>query len=405
MRPLFPGSMPSAPLPDPDRAVLLRRPLAERILETLHYLAEEIEPRRVGSLGEAQAAGYIAGRLRRVEQQAVVRSFHSNAPPSLALLLVLLATALAFAIPLLLAPPYVPFAGATSAVLAALAAGLFVDEQAGSAILAQVLGRPVSQSVVGVRGATATTAPRTRAIVVAPLDGPPRSPTRGLSRTVLGLLVLQTLAYAWLVLAQRWPWHALLSVLLGTTGCLILLMVHQQTARVPQPAVLGAGELATLIGVAEELSALEHTEVWTVAAGAAATGDASLRHLLRHYPFDHTTAIINLDRITGGSPVYATREGVLRERRANRQLLSLASAADAHDMRINAEPRPLRRRTLAHLPLRRGFAVITVTSHPDIHTLASPEVDTIARCVYLVVGMLRELDAGGGVVPTDVRGI
>ena len=78
MRPLFPSPPPPSPMPrDPDRAVLVRRALQDRLLETLRYLADEIEVRRVGGLGEAQATGYVAGRLQRAEQQATVMSFRT----------------------------------------------------------------------------------------------------------------------------------------------------------------------------------------------------------------------------------------------------------------------------------------------------------------------------------------
>src|SRR5918997_2298283 len=80
MKPLFPSPPPPPPMPrDPDRAVLVRRPIQMRLLETLRYLAEEIEVRRVGSLGEAQAAGYVDARLRRAGQQATVTSFFTGA--------------------------------------------------------------------------------------------------------------------------------------------------------------------------------------------------------------------------------------------------------------------------------------------------------------------------------------
>ena len=47
MRPLFPSPPPSPRPPDPDRAVLVRRALQDRLLETLRYLADEVEVRRV----------------------------------------------------------------------------------------------------------------------------------------------------------------------------------------------------------------------------------------------------------------------------------------------------------------------------------------------------------------------
>ena len=76
---LFPASPPTPP--DGDRAVLRRRPPGVRLAETLRFLADEIEARRVGGLGEAQAAGYLAGRLGRAEQQTTILGFRSDADP------------------------------------------------------------------------------------------------------------------------------------------------------------------------------------------------------------------------------------------------------------------------------------------------------------------------------------
>ncbi|GAC1642510.1 MAG: hypothetical protein NVS4B8_11780 [Herpetosiphon sp.] len=171
-------------------------------------------------------------------------------------------------------------------------------------------------------------------------------------------------------------------------------MIREQRGG-PIPGILGAGELAVLLGVAEEIGQLEHVELWTVAAGAGASGEASLRQLLRRYPFDEHTAFINLDHITSGAPVFATREGVLLDRRSHRQLLALASDSDAHDIRINAEPRPVPRRTLAHLLLQRGLPAITLTSFPERQGLPAPDVQTVVRCIHLVTGMLGELNTGG----------
>ena len=117
-----------------------------------------------------------------------------------------------------------------------------------------------------------------------------------------------------------------------------------------------------------------------------------MRHLLDRYPFGQDACFVNLHHMTAGQPVFVTREGLLRDLRSDRRLLALASNADAADVTINAEPRQLRTRTLAALPLRRGYRTITITSHPETRGLASPDPRTLERCVKLVVGMIRELD-------------
>lgn len=387
---LFPGRLPSPrPADDAHLATVTRRPLLERVLEVLRYLAQEADSRCEGGLGEAQAAGYIAGRLRRAEQQAVVFSFRRDAPPWLWLVFVATAALLAWLMPALFPARLVLVASPVVVVIAAL---LFWNEHAGSALASQLVGWRMSQSVVGVRAARSPMTALTRVVVVAPLDGPPVAQNRRLMRLVWGLLVLQAVLHGVALGSQAWPWRVVIGVIALVNFALLGWLIVGQRRSASQPNVWGAGELAALVGITEEVGPLERVELWTVAAGAAMTGDASLRQFLRRYPFDHTTAVINLDCITTGTPVYTTREGSLRERRSDRTLLRLASNADAHDTRINAEPRPLYRRTLAHLPLKRGLRTLTITSHPATAGYHSPTPQTIARCVYLVVGLLHELD-------------
>ena len=133
-------------------------------------------------------------------------------------------------------------------------------------------------------------------------------------------------------------------------------------------------------------------ELWTIAFGAVSAGDAGIRHLFERYPFGVETCFINLHHMTAGQPVFVTREGLLHERRSDRRLLAVASAADAVDVSINAEPRRLRRRTLAASLLQRGYRTITITSYPDTQGFVRPEPPTLERCVKLIVGMIRELD-------------
>jgi hypothetical protein len=140
------------------------------------------------------------------------------------------------------------------------------------------------------------------------------------------------------------------------------------------------------------LSELRQVELWTVAFGAVSAGNATIHHIFERYPFGVETCFINLHHMTAGQPVFVTREGLLHERRSDRRLLAVASAADAVDVSINAEPRRVRRRTLAAPLLQRGYRTITITSHPDTSGFVRPDPLTLERCVKLVVGMIRELD-------------
>ncbi len=395
MRPLFPNPPPPPPMPrDPDRAVLVRRALQDRLLETLRYLAEEIDLRRVGGLGEAQAAGYVAGRLQRAEQQATVTSFRTGRGPTVAVALLVLLAAMTTAAAAGL-PPREAFRGPLWAVpvLLPLLTALVWEEVEGAGLIGQALGSRSSQSVVGVRAAVSSNRrARLRVVLTAPLDRAPQLPPRRMLLVALVVLGGESIVLAALVATHqpvlRFVVGAGAAILAATAGAFLV----WSGVRRPQPAILGAGELATLIAIAEELGELQQVELWTVALGAVSAGDAGIRHLLERYPFGLDTCFINLHHMTAGQPVFATREGLLRDRRSDRRLLALASEADAADVTINAEPRRIRRRTLAAVPLRRGYRTITITSHPDVRGFVSPNPRTLERCVKLVVGMIRELD-------------
>jgi hypothetical protein len=230
-----------------------------------------------------------------------------------------------------------------------------------------------------------------RVVLLAPLDHASQFPPRPLLVLCFVALAAElALIMAALATPGVFGWAlAGGAALLGVIAVIFLLLPWFQG---PEPAVLGAGELSVLVAVAEELGELRHVELWTVALGAVSSGEAGLRHLLERYPFGADTYFINLHHMTAGQPIYVTREGLLRERRSDRRLLALAGVSDAADVTINAEPRRLRRRTLAALLLRRGFRGITVTSYSDVRGFTRIDPRTLERCVKLVVGMIRELD-------------
>ncbi|HZB95426.1 MAG TPA: hypothetical protein VE268_05675, partial [Herpetosiphonaceae bacterium] len=395
MRPLFRSPPPPLPMVrDPDRAVLVRKALQDRLIETLRYLEEEIEPRRAGGLGEAQAAGYVAGRFQRAEQQAAVTSFRTGRGPVVATALIVLLMAIvsggAAVLPLR--------AGSIGTlwillVLLAMLAVLFWEEIEGVGLIGRAIGARSSQSVVGVRAAADSNQhARLRVVLAAPLDSAPQSPPRRIF--LLGLLVLgvNLIALATLIVTLQPVLRLVLGVgtaILGGTAVILLAWRRLQS---PQKEASGSGELAALIAIAEELSELRQVELWTVAFGAVSAGNATIHHIFERYPFGVETCFINLHHMTAGQPVFVTREGLLHERRSDRRLLAVASAADAVDVSINAEPRRVRRRTLAAPLLQRGYRTITITSHPDTSGFVRPDPLTLERCVKLVVGMIRELD-------------
>lgn len=381
-------------LRDPDRAVLVRKALQDRLLETLRYLEEEIAPRRAGGLGEAQAAGYVAGRLQRAEQQAAVTSFRTGRGPVVATALIVLLMALvsggAAALPLR--------AGSIGTlwillVLLAMLAVLLWEEIEGVGLIGQAIGVRSSQSVAGVRAAVnSKRQARLRVVLAAPLDNVPQPPPRRIFLLTLMVPGVDLIALVTLIVTPQPALRLVLGLGTAILGGIAVILLAWRRLQGSQPEIPGAGELAVLIAIAEELSELQQVELWTIALGAVSAGDAGIRHLFERYPFGVETCFINLHHMTAGQPVFVTREGLLHERRSDRRLLAVASEADAVDVSINAEPRRLRRRTLAASLLQRGYRTITITSHPDTHGFVRPDPRTLERCVKLIVGMIRELD-------------
>lgn len=385
---------PTPPLPpDPAWSGAARRPLLDRISDTLRYLSDEVDTRRVGALGEAHAAGYVAGRLRRSDFGGAVQSFRAGGDERFALVLVsglgAVTGAAAAAVPGL--------AMAVVALLATLAVVWLLFAETG------VLGKDgeplrrlrrgaMSQSVVAARAAQGEQA-RLRVIVLASLDGPPRG---ALSRSGLLLMVTVLAGLAVTLVGQIvepdgvWRWAAgLCAVLLAVLAGVVIFRSQSS----PMPAVYGAGELATLLMTAEELPLLRSVEVWMVGLGGGSVGGASIRALVDRYPFTPAdTLVINLHSITAGQPIFVTREGMLRERRSASLLQALAGETEAADLDIDAEPSRLRQPTAAQTFIRKGFGALTISSHDGGEPYTVPQATTIERCVRLVVGILRRLD-------------
>jgi hypothetical protein len=370
---------------------MARRSLRDRIAETLSYLSEEIDSRRVGGLGEAQAAGYVAGRLRRAEFAAAVQSFQAGAGEHLPLAVLVALAVIGGAIAVLRSEPiWVAAAG----LLVGLIVVLVIVEIEGPAPLRRMLKSTPSQSVVAARAAGARSVPW-RVIVLAPLDG---SPGPALNRQVLlvllAALIAEAIGIVGVAVTATLGWRLMVAGCVAVLAIISALLLRRWLFPTLLPAIHGAGELTALLMVTEELEALHAIEVWSVALGGGSVGHESIRALIDRYPFSAgDTCIINLHNITAGQPVFVTREGVLRERRSDRMLLALAADTDAVDITIDAEPRRLRQPTLAQAFHRRGFRAISISSHSDIAAFADIDAETIERCVRLVVGMIRGLDA------------
>ena len=381
---------------------LLRR-LRDEPQDTINRIAGEIGPRPATSLGEAQAAAYLDGRMRRVGLRVSADAFRT--PVGIAwggvviALLALIGVLLYYWFP------------KPSLALALWNTGLaVVDWWRPTAPLLQ-RKRP-SQNVIATRALNST--PRWRVVLLAPLDTPSVAGplVRGmvaLPRQLVGRLFACTAiallcvgAFFGPVEVRRILWY------LQFVGVAYLMVVAALDAwLVRAPATVGAanhaGALAALLQSADTLASLEHTELWAVSLGASA-GGAGLNDLLRRYPFDRAmTLFVGLESLGSGRLSFATREGRLPPHPADALLLRLAAEVDAADPLINAEPRLYTSEPTVVEPLRRaGFRTLTIIGldaegRPALRgsTNDVPEqIDGAAldRAIRLVQALVRRID-------------
>jgi len=383
----------------------LRR-LREDPLDAVSRIAGEIGPRGATSLGEARAAAYLDGRLRRAGLRVSADSFRAprsaGAAGPLLALPALLSVVLYYRLPL----PSLFLA------LWGLAIAVVILLRPSAALLAR---RRPSQNVIATRATTS--APRRRVVLLAPLDSPPAMGR--LTRLLCDDLrpqIGRVAAYGLLALfalfalpsdipfeARRALWYA---QFVPTVYLLLLAVLELWLLRAPAVpgAVNHAGALAVLLASAEELNALERTELWAVALGATSS-DAGLADFLRRYPFDREmTLFVGIEGIGAGELSYVTREGVLAQRPADPALLQFVAATDAADPLINAVPRQYRReRTIAARLLRVGQRAVTIIclgADGEPPYRGSPhdtpdviEAQTLDRAMRLVVGLVRQIDS------------
>lgn len=371
----------------------------------LSQLVEQAGPRAATSPGEATAAAFVNGRLRRAGMGVATYELRV-APRTGAVYLLFGALGLVAAAmsPLLPLPSFL--------LAVSLLAWMLIDS-----FIAPTppLGRRrASQNIVGTRAVAGAAglqpiSPRWRVVLMAPLDAPQHRV--GLAR-LAGAgrgAALARLAAAALVAAGAaaalWlpaPWW-----LLGLPGAVLCLLVAVAAARpAPSPqqqaqptsADGGVAALAAMVAAAQRIERLERVELWAVAVGAAGTDPRGVTTLLPRYPFDRErTLFVALEGLAGDQVVYVTREGPGGP--ADALLLELAAGADAADPLIDAEPRPLDQPGSLAAPLRRhGYRALTLTARqapgaPPTDPTAPPDPRLVERAARLVVGMVRRLEA------------
>ena len=378
------------------------RRLRDDPIDTVVHLVDTMGPRGATALGEAQAAAYFNGRLRRAGLDVSAEVFRTRLAPGWD------AVAIAgISLVGIMLGGWLPLPALLLFVAASGWAWWLVAREA-----RPLLGRErESQNVIGIRAIGSTTA-RWRLVVLAPLDSPPAINTfmqplavRPRATVVIALAAMALLgcgAVWWYTGRVGWwyaQWLPLVLVWLLAGAQLMVLRAR------PSPgAAHHAGALAVLLSAVEELVAMERVEVWAVGVGAATRSSDGMADLLRRYPFEQeSTLFVSLEGLGSGTLCFLTREGMLREHVADPLLLQLVTAADKADPLVDVEPRPLRSHTLlGHALHHAGRRVLTITclnedgSMPNAGSMrdvpATIDAPTMERAVRLVVGIVQQLD-------------
>jgi hypothetical protein len=400
--PYRPINQSSLPASNPQPGSLLRR-LHEAPQDAVHRIAGDIGARRATSLGEAQAAAYLDGRLRRAGLRVSADAF--RAPTGIAgdaIVLALLAAASVI---------FYYWAPLPSLALSVwnFAIAVVAFRRPAHPFLAR---KQPSQNVIATRALEAP--PRWRVVLLAALDTPPATHqiARRLSagmRSLLGrviacgvIVMLALLAFFGPLEVRRLFWYAQF-VAVAYLAVLATLEAWQARAPATAGAANHAGALAAMLESADTLNALTQTELWAVALGASNSG-AGLADLLRRYPFDpQMTLFIGLESIGAGLLSYVTREGRLPQRSADQLLLRLVAETDAADPLINIEPRPYYSEpTLMYLLHHGHYRTLTIiglgtdgkpaqrgnpTDTPD-----QIDAEMVDRAVRLIVGLVKQID-------------
>ena len=339
------------------------RPISERYVRRLRdapldaafHLLESSPDRRATTLGEARAAAYADGRMRRAGFRVSADAFRTWIAPVGDVLLTLPIAVTGIALYY-----WFPWIGFVLLMVAFALIALGIVRQR------PLLGRArPSQNIVGIRAAQE--AVRRRVVLLAPLDTPHLDlflqrvgSFRGVQRIVLCSYALMACASGLgLVFIDR------IWLYLQIVACVLPLIASISDAwhyfDAPSPgAVSHASALAVLVSACERVEEFEYVEVWAVGLGASMYGDG-LNDFLRRYPFEPAdTLFIGLESLGSQATCYVSLEGWPAPRRAEQQLLDLLAALPADDTAPMTPCRYANNDTLAAALARRGFRSISI---------------------------------------------
>lgn len=375
------------------------RRLRDNPQETVYRLAEDIGPRPPTSLGEARAAAYIDGRLRRAGMRVSADTFEASIAIGAEGLLVGM-----LAIVSVLLYYWFPYPALVFS-LVAFGVAIAAVFRRGTPLLAR---RRPCQSVVATRAANDR--PRRRLVLLAPLDTPPASERferllGGRIHMPIGRLIAISMLLLFeitgtLMVDRLWLYLSLIPFVYLMLSALV--DGWALTASPTPGAISHAGALAVLLAACEALEEQEKTELWAVAIGAT-TAQAGLADMLRRYPFDQDTFFIGLEGIGDGELCYLSHEGWLLRQASDVLLAATIAEASIEIQAIIPARSYTATTTLAGRLLANGYRALTLTclgsdgrvprrAQPD-DTADRTNSELLEKATRLVVEVIRRFDA------------
>ncbi|HYF91384.1 MAG TPA: hypothetical protein VD969_03980 [Symbiobacteriaceae bacterium] len=335
--------------------------------------------REAAGPGEAAAARYIVEAARAYTHQVWMEpfpSFRSSVLPYLLVFAVSLAGGL-----------LLPFGTAPAAVVSTLAAAAFAGQSLGWTQLGWLFERGESRNVVAV--VPSERAIRRRLVLVAHVDSPGAAPA-AVEPAGAGVMILPVLAAAAAVTGNAaWAWLCVVPLLLIARGIMLLVCAHRKGRR-PEGGEAGGPALALAAGEALAQVPLQHTEVWTVFAGAREPGMVGLQFFLQQYGRLLAEAdFVVLESRQSGGPAYTLAEGVMPAKLSDDELAGhLQELAAQHpDWRLTGTELG-GRETQGALVLDEGFRAVSLL------------VPANPRALHDLVRLLRAL---GELIDRDAR--
>ncbi len=360
--------------------------------DAVRKIADEIGPRPVTSLAEAQTAAYIGSRLRRAGMQVWTDPFKSSpASGSSALIVALLA---------LVATLLWPFSTVYAFACAVVTLVITILSTSPRLMLWGLHARE-SQNVFGIQHAL--NLPTRRVVIIAPLDSHQPKDALGSNQTRIGattalftLMSIELLAPFQIPILVRFFFLLIPAIYLLIAAIAELWVRSQPHSR---GAVSYAGSLAAMVTAVEDVGRLSHTEIWAVGLGGGTTG-AGIAELIKRYPFDNNaTFFIGIEGIGRGTLSYILRDDGERYRSADPLLIELVTEAT---LGVQAAPsvagfasfiRPLtraKRRTISIACLDQSGHVPLQGSRNDVIESVNPAL--IEQTARLIANTIRALD-------------